>query len=60
MAFNVPLNNHLAGLDPGGLSAVDAAGEWQAYFTTWTNWNHVRTATSIVAAVLMLIGLRYR
>ena len=60
IAFNVPLNNHLDGVEPGGLSAADAAREWQAYFTTWTAWNHVRTVTAFVAAALMLIGLRYR
>jgi uncharacterized membrane protein len=60
MAFNVPLNNHLDGVDPAGLSVADAAREWQAYLSTWTAWNHVRTATGFVGAVLMLIGLRYR
>jgi uncharacterized membrane protein len=60
MAFNVPLNNHLDGVDPAGLSVADAAREWQAYLSTWTAWNHVRTATGFVAAALMLIGLRYR
>jgi uncharacterized membrane protein len=59
MVFNVPLNNHLDGVNPVGLSPADAAREWLAYFTTWTNWNHVRTATSFIAAALMLIGLRY-
>jgi uncharacterized membrane protein len=60
MAFNVPLNNHLDAVDPAGLSVADAAREWQAYLSTWTAWNHVRTATGFVGAVLMLIGLRYR
>ena len=60
MAFNVPLNNHLDAVNPEGLSAADAAREWQAYFSTWTAWNHVRTATGFVGAVLMLVGLRYR
>ncbi|MDV3123540.1 DUF1772 domain-containing protein [Mycobacterium sp. 21AC1] len=59
MVFNVPLNNHLDGVDPLGISAADAAREWQAYFTTWTAWNHVRTFTSFVATTLMVIGLRY-
>jgi uncharacterized membrane protein len=57
MAFNVPLNNHLDGVDPAGLSAADAASEWQTYLSTWTAWNHVRTATGLVGAALMLIGL---
>ena len=60
MAFNVPLNNHLDTVNPVGLSAADAAREWQAYLSTWTNWNHVRTATSFIAAVVLLIGVRYR
>jgi uncharacterized membrane protein len=59
MAFNVPLNNHLDGVDPVGLSVADAAREWQAYLSTWTAWNHVRTATGFVGAALMMIGLRY-
>lgn len=60
MAFNVPLNNHLDTVDPIGLSAVDAAREWQAYFSTWTTWNHARTVTSLAGSVLLLIGTRYR
>jgi len=60
MAFNVPLNDHLDAVNPVGLSAADAAREWQAYLSTWTNWNHVRTATSFIAAVVLLIGVRYR
>jgi uncharacterized membrane protein len=60
MAFNVPLNNHLDAVNPVGLSAADAAREWQAYFSTWTAWNHARTVTSFVGAALMLVGLRYR
>jgi len=59
MAFNVPLNNHLDTVNPVGLSAADAAREWQAYFSTWTAWNHARTVTSFVGAVLMLVGLCY-
>lgn len=60
MAFNVPLNNHLDAVNPVGLSAADAAREWQAYFSTWTAWNHARTVTSFVGAALLLLGLRYR
>jgi uncharacterized membrane protein len=60
MAFNVPLNNHLDGVDPAALSAADAAREWQAFFTPWTAWNHVRTATAFIGATLMLIGLWFR
>ena len=58
MAFNVPLNIRLDGIDPAALSRPEAASQWQAYFSAWTAWNHVRTATGFVAAALMLIGLR--
>ena len=60
MAFNVPLNNHLDTVNPDGLSLADAAREWQAYFSTWTAWNHARAVTSFVGAALLLFGLRYR
>jgi uncharacterized membrane protein len=60
MAFNLPLNNHLDTVNPIGLSVADATREWQAYFSTWTAWNHLRAVTSIIAASLILFGLRYR
>jgi uncharacterized membrane protein len=60
MVFNVPLNNHLDTINPDGLSVAGAAREWQAYMSTWTAWNHVRTATAFIGAALMLVGLRYR
>ena len=60
MVFNVPLNNRLDTGNPVGLSAADATREWQAYFSTWTTWNHVRTVTSFVGAALLLFGIRYR
>lgn len=57
VAFNVPLNNRLAAVDPVGLSAADAAREWQSYLGAWTAWNHVRAGSGMVAAVLLLAGL---
>jgi len=60
MAFNVPLNNHLDTVNPDGLSMADAAREWQAYFSTWTAWNHARTVTSFAGSLVLLAGLRYR
>lgn len=60
IAFNVPLNNQLAALDPAGLSAADAATQWQAYLGPWTAWNHVRTVAPLLGSAFLLIGLRYR
>jgi uncharacterized membrane protein len=58
MACNVPLNDHLASLDPATLSPGDALREWQAYLVPWTNWNHVRTVSPLLGSALMLMGLR--
>jgi uncharacterized membrane protein len=60
MAFNVPLNDHLAAVDPSGVTAADATREWRAYLGPWTAWNHVRTVAPLLGSVLMLVGLRGR
>lgn len=49
--FNVPLNNQLA--------ADGSAEVWQRYLSVWTGWNHIRTAASLLAAVLFMIALLY-
>ena len=60
MAFNVPLNNHLDTVDPAGLSVAEAAREWQAYVVHVDGVEPRPLRPSIIAAVLMLIGVRYR
>ncbi|TFV55333.1 DUF1772 domain-containing protein [Mycobacterium sp. PS03-16] len=57
VAFNIPLNNHLDGLTPDTLSAVDAAREWAHHLRVWTLWNHVRTATGLAAGALLIAAL---
>jgi uncharacterized membrane protein len=52
MVCNVPLNNKLA-----AGSAAQHAELWPHYLNVWTMWNHVRTAASIVAAILFTIAL---
>ena len=47
MAFNGPMNNRLARLDP---SAPEAAAYWPIYVRDWSRWNHVRTAAAPLAA----------
>jgi uncharacterized membrane protein len=54
MAFNVPLNNRLAALEP---QAGDSASVWEEYLTRWTAWNHVRTVTALAAVTLLTIAL---
>ncbi|MHA0289434.1 anthrone oxygenase family protein [Mycobacterium sp. C3-094] len=50
VAANVPLND---GLD----AAAVTPDVWRAYLVSWTSWNHVRTVTSLVAAVLTMVGV---
>jgi len=55
-AFNVPLNDTLATVDP---ASADGATRWAGYLTTWTNWNHVRTAAALIAAVSLTAAFCY-
>jgi uncharacterized membrane protein len=55
MAFNLPLNDKLAILDP---SAAQAAEFWRVYVADWMRWNHIRTTASILASVLLLVSAR--
>ncbi len=54
VAFNVPLNDALAAVDPGGL---EAAGVWSEYVERWTRWNHVRTLASAMASGLFIVAI---
>ncbi len=54
MAFNVPRNNALAAADP---ASADGAQLWTGYVSSWTAWNHVRTAAALAAAVSLTIAL---
>ena len=53
MAFNVPRNNALAAADQ---QSANGARFWAGYVTSWTAWNHVRTAAALVAAVLLTLA----
>jgi len=55
VAFNVPMNETLASMDP---SAAASATYWQDYLTRWTMWNHVRTVTCLAACVLYAFACR--
>ena len=52
MAFNVPLNNALAAAKPD-----EGAQLWNRYLSTWTAWNHVRTAASLLASASFIMAL---
>jgi uncharacterized membrane protein len=54
IAFNVPLNNRLAKVDP---KSAEGAAQWTHYLVRWNNWNHVRTAASLAAAAVYMVAL---
>jgi uncharacterized membrane protein len=54
MWFNVPRNDALAKVDP---TSAEGARLWASYISSWTAWNHVRTAAALIAACLMTIAL---
>ena len=57
IAFNVPLNDGLAKLNPASPESVLA---WNHYLSSWTLWNHVRTAFSTGSMLCFLLSLAQR
>ena len=55
VAFNIPLNNALAAVEPGSLAGAEL---WTRFLASWTGWNHVRTVASLAAAASFLLALR--
>jgi uncharacterized membrane protein len=54
MAFNVPLNDALAAVDP---ASANGAAVWANHLNQWVMWNHVRTVTAIVAMACFIMAL---
>jgi uncharacterized membrane protein len=55
IAFNVPMNEALAKVDPSSPEGTDL---WASYLINWTNWNHVRTVAGLLATAAFSIALR--
>ncbi|QGX99260.1 DUF1772 domain-containing protein [Roseovarius faecimaris] len=53
MLGNVPMNQRLDTLPLGGAAAEKY---WDVYATFWTQWNHLRTVASGLAALCYLVG----
>jgi uncharacterized membrane protein len=54
MVFNVPRNDALAAVAP---ASPEGASLWTNYLGSWTAWNHVRTAASLLAGTLLTVAL---
>ncbi|KZF05728.1 hypothetical protein A2J04_24880 [Rhodococcus sp. EPR-279] len=52
-ALNVPLNDALAGVDPGSAAAAQV---WQNFTEKWTRWNTVRTVAATAACAVLILG----
>jgi uncharacterized membrane protein len=52
--FNVPRNNELAVVDP---PTEQGSCAWLSYVKSWTMWNHVRTASALAAAAVLMIAI---
>jgi uncharacterized membrane protein len=57
MLGNVPLNDNLAAISATNAGAAEL---WEQYLNRWTMWNHVRTASAMLAALLFTLGLLQR
>lgn len=55
IAFNVPLNDALAKVEP---SSAEGANLWANYLTNWTFWNHIRTVAALAASASFTIASR--
>jgi len=56
-SYHVPRNNALALVQP---ETAAAAESWARYLAEWVPWNHIRTITSLLAAVLFTLALLSR
>jgi len=54
MAFNVPLNNALAAIDP---ASGEGAAVWADYLQNWTSWNNVRGLAALAASGAFISAL---
>jgi uncharacterized membrane protein len=54
IAFNVPLNDALAKVEPG---SAEGASLWTNYLVNWMFWNHIRTIAALAATVSLAIAL---
>ncbi len=54
LAFNVPRNEALAGIDGEDQGSVT---HWRGYVADWTRWNHVRSTAALAAAACLVFAL---
>ena len=55
VVYHIPHNAALMTVDP---NAAGAGTTWSHFVTPWLAWNHVRTLTSLVGTVGLVLALR--
>ena len=53
-AFDVPLNDRLAAVDP---ASREGTATWADYQRRWTRLNHLRLAVSVASATVLAVSL---
>ena len=56
VAFNVPLNNKLALVNPEG---EEGEKMWEIYLSQWVRWNHVRSLATLLSTTLLIMAVYY-
>ncbi|MFL2096705.1 anthrone oxygenase family protein [Marinilactibacillus psychrotolerans] len=51
---NVPLNNQLEAVNAEDNGSQDV---WERYLKSWTMWNHIRTASSLIAMICFTLEI---
>lgn len=54
VAFNIPLNNRLAAVDP---ESDEGARIWAIYLIRWLRWNHVRSIACLLATTALITAV---
>lgn len=54
IAFNLPLNDALEEADA---ASTKAGAAWAAYRRDWSRWNHLRTASAVIATACFIAAL---
>lgn len=56
IAYNVPLNNRLAMVNP---ESDEGKEMWDIYLSKWTRWNHIRSLSTLASTTSLILAVYY-
>ena len=56
VAFNVPLNNKLALVNP---DSEEGEKMWKIFLSQWVRWNHIRSLATLSSTTLLVMAVYY-